>query len=208
MQSTSRPVDPRVPSSLSLIVCGAGQLYNRQTRLGILFLLTELLAVAIHWAVIDRWSSLSQVARLVGLEGDRLQVAALCIESVLVLFILGQVFQAYHRAEGLAGQPRPRPHPMLAGLASLLIPGWGQILNAQIGKALFFLGAALVGSAALIVSAPGAEFSGLIADLLSGSRFLGGAAGIVTVSFASWMISVHDAVLVAGLRRRRGQEAS
>src|SRR5437773_5835875 len=44
-----------IASSLSLFVCGAGQAYNGQWKLGILLFLTEVLALVGHWSVVKLW---------------------------------------------------------------------------------------------------------------------------------------------------------
>src|SRR5215468_11182876 len=42
-------------SSLSLFLCGAGQVANGQWKLGLLLFLTEILIGAAHWCVLSAW---------------------------------------------------------------------------------------------------------------------------------------------------------
>ena len=130
---------------------------------------------------------------------------SLAIFDVLfVLFILANVVQAWRRASSDSGGVGGIGNPMLSALASALLPGMGQLCNAQVGKALFFffclLGAAFA-SASLVVDPFAMWFReinliGRISDMgtqaVAGAVFLGG---------VLWVMSVYDALLVARYHR-------
>jgi len=197
--------DPLAASSLSMLVLGAGQAYNGQRQLGALLFLTEALAATGHWSMVRLWPSLLDLAALFDITEWGLVQAIALTDLALVGLVLVAVFQAYHYAETQHGRFDGFGNPLLAGVASFLIPGWGQIMNAQIGKALFFLGAQLTGvyAGVLVVYSP---FVGLMrqqyGDTPMVQQFSTGVIALLCACAILWMISVYDAVLVSGFRRR------
>jgi len=195
-----------VASTLSLFVCGAGQAYNGQPKLGFLLFLTEILAVAGHWSVIKLWPMLRDVGYIFAVTEWEIFVFLAVTDFLMVFFLLYNVAQAYHQAEldGNAFQGLHRP--ILAGLASLVLPGWGQILNAQLGKALFFLFCLLteVYVVTLLLLLPSFRFlSELDLGRLLAGREMKIGMGIVCFAALTWAMSAYDAYLVARYRRAR-----
>jgi len=193
-----------VASTLSLFVCGAGQMYNGQGKLGLLLFLTEVLAVISHWSLIKLWPLLKDLGYIFAISEWEIFLFLAVADFLLVFFMLYNVAQAYHRAE-TEGRPfQGFRSPFLSGLASLLVPGWGQLLNAQLGKALFFLFFLLTETyvVALLMISP---FFRLLADIdldqfLTRRVSLAGM-GVVFVASLMWILSVYDAILVARYRR-------
>ena len=196
----------RVPaaSTMSLLVCGAGQVFNGQLKLGILLLLVEAIFVIGHWALIGSWSSLQAFGEVAGVGEAGLLIGVAAFDFLMVLFIPAVVYQAYKRAESEHGSYEGMRSSVLPGVASLLLPGWGQLLNAQIGKAVFFLFSMLsaVWVAAFLVYTP-------ILSALSGSmgeaamqRAVSGGVGILIAAVMMWVLNIYDAVLVSSIRRR------
>ena len=113
--------------------------------------------------------------------------------------------QAYLRAERQPGARPARRLPLLAGIASALVPGWGQILNGQLGKAVGFLcgwsfAIYVVALARLQpemwtrIDPSGAPLAGVQLSL--------GAVLAVAVGGLAWVLAVYDGVLTARARAR------
>jgi len=193
-----------VASTLSLFVCGAGQAYNGQWKLGLLLFLTEVLALAGHWSVVKLWPVLKDLGYIFAIGEWEMFVFLAIADFLLVFLLLYNVAQAYHQAE-MDGSPfEGFRRPALSGLASLVVPGWGQLLNAQLGKALVFLFCLLtqVYVVTLLMVSPFFRFaSEMNLDALLGRRAALAGIGIAFFAVLTWVLSVYDAFLVARYRR-------
>ncbi|HMC83742.1 MAG TPA: hypothetical protein VKL61_10995 [Candidatus Polarisedimenticolia bacterium] len=196
---------PLVASSLSLAICGAGQVYNGQAKLGLLLFLTEVFAVVAHWSALKLWPVLRDLAFVFAITEREMFVFLAVADFLLVFFMLYNVAQAYHHAEAEGARFDGLRSPILSGLASLMVPGWGQLLNAQLGKALFFLFCILteIYVVGLLMISP---FLRILPDLGDGD-FLARRAtlagmGVVAVASLMWVLSVYDAFLVARYRQK------
>src|SRR5207245_11075718 len=69
----------------------------------------------------------------------QMRVYAASVDVFLIFFMIDNVWQAYRAAEARGAQLTGLHRPLVAGVASLLVPGWGQMLNGQMGKAIIFL---------------------------------------------------------------------
>jgi hypothetical protein len=186
-------------SSLSLFVCGAGQAANGQWKLGLLLFLTEGLALAAHWSVVKAWPFFRDLAHIFAVSEEELFLALAAADFLLVFFLLYNIAQAYHQGEANRGVFQGLDMPLLSGLASLLVPGWGQLLNAQLGKGLFFLFCVLTETyvvALLVLTSFFHLFPRLGLETLLQTR--GEIVGLCLFFFASmiWILSVYDAYLV------------
>jgi len=201
-RETKRPL---AAATLSMFLCGLGQIYNRQSQLGILFLLTEILFLSAHWALFRTWSVARDIAAVIGVNEVSLLLGVAAIDAVMVFILLANVWQAYRQAEvSDGGTFAGIASPFLSGAASLLLPGWGQLINAQLSKALFFLFIALI-TAHVVGFVMLTPVIGLIANTGIGTitlhRLTGGIIGLVVCCVMMWILSVYDAVVVAGCRR-------
>lgn len=195
-----------VASTLSLFVCGAGQAYNGQPKLGFLLFLTEILAVAGHWSVLKLWPMLRDLGYIFAVTEWEIFVFLAVSDFLLVFFLLYNVAQAYHQAEMDGNAFTGLRRPILAGMASLALPGWGQLLNAQLGKALFFLFCLLteIYVVTLLLLLPSFRFlSELDLGRLLAGRETRIAMGIVCFAALTWAMSAYDAYLVARYRKVR-----
>jgi|GEM_PF-1963288 len=186
-------------SSLSLFVCGAGQAANGQWRLGLLLFLTEVLALVGHWSVVRAWPFFRDIAHIFAVSEEELFLGLAAGDFLLVFFLLYNIAQAYHQGESRAGEFDGIGIPMLSGLASLLVPGWGQILNAQLGKGLFFLFCVLAEIyviALLVLTSFFRLFPQIGLESLLQTR--GEVVQLCLFFFGSmiWILSVYDAYLV------------
>ena len=192
-------------SSLSLFLCGAGQIYNGQGKLGALMLLTQIFMAAANWAIIQLWPSIVELGDLFGLNEWRLMMGICAVDVLMIPLMLTAVYQSYRRADAESGEYAGGINPLVSGLASLVVPGWGQLVNAQAGKAVFFLFSLLAGAYAVLV----VKFSPFLKVLesagpryLAADTFMTAAVAILGVTAVMWILSVYDAILVAGFRRR------
>lgn len=132
-------VPPWIAASASMLVWGTGQLLTGRIALAIMFLSFEVLAVAIFYNLDRIWESLLRLANLYSVDPSHIQIALL-IAGTLVPFVwFGGVLEAYEKA---ARHPWARVFSgpsVVPAAASAVVPGWGQILNNQLGKSMFFL---------------------------------------------------------------------
>jgi TM2 domain-containing membrane protein YozV len=128
-----------IAASLSLVVCGAGQLFNRRPQLALLYFLTETLALSVNWFLWKVWKPLVDLLGLWDIRPLDLKLAVAAGNYLFLLFVVGNALQAFRDAAGDDPAPGPRV-PILSALASLLLPGWGQFLNGQPRKAALLLG--------------------------------------------------------------------
>jgi hypothetical protein len=115
---------------------------------------------------------------------------------------LGSVWQAAS-CDRIPGE-RPSPPPLLAGAASLLVPGWGQLLNGTRVRAVLFLGALwVIGAAWLVTSAPVTSMLASV-GLVPGPEMKVFGAPVVrwTLPAVVWAVAVYDAFASATARRR------
>lgn len=196
---------PLLASTLSMFLCGAGQICNRQFKLGLLLLLVEGLAIVSHWSAIQIWPSIRESLAYFGIDQMTLVLSAAAADLMLIFLLLFGIHQAYRRGESYPGEYEGAHNPIAPGLASLLVPGWGQLVNAQAGKALVFffslLGAAWVIGFARLTPISEALLPGTTVAYRTQQETFAilGALGVLAIM---WVISVYDAVLV-GLYRRR-----
>jgi len=198
-KARSRHASPATASSLSLFVWGMGQLYNGDGKLATLFALSQLFVLAFHYMLYMTWERIRSFAHLWFISEWELMLYASSIDFCVVLLMLYNVAHAYRTAEEQGGRYRGIRRPFLSGLASLVIPGWGQILNGQLGKGVFFLFSFLV-AVYLVVMYLHSPFYRILAELDHQRAFLHKARltgqGILFVAALSWVLSVYDAALV------------
>lgn len=196
---------PLAASTMSLFLCGTGQIYNRQGQLGTLMLLTQVLAIALNWAAVQLWPRLVSLAEVFGLNEWQLMMGVVGADALVVLMMLASVHQAFRYADEESGGFTGTGNPVASGLASILVPGWGQLVNGQPGKAIFFLFAFLSGVAAVLLTRL-TPFLKLLASVDTSHtlmpRVTTGVMATVGVAAVMWILGVYDAILVAGFRRR------
>ncbi len=198
---------PVVAASLSFFVCGAGQALNGQRQLGALFFTIELLVAAIHWSVAAMWEFLLEMAYIFEVTEQQMVTALAVMDGLFLLFVLANIWQAWRAATVMSGGVGGIGSPAISALASALLPGLGQLCNAQVGKALFFFfcihGSAL-GSASLFVD-PFATWYREV-NLIGRINDLGAqaVAGVVFLAGILWVMAVYDALAVARYRRVAG----
>jgi TM2 domain-containing membrane protein YozV len=196
---------PAIASSLSLFIPGAGQAWNGQRQLGLLLFVIQALAASAHWAIGQRWEGIVEMAQLFGWSEWQLFRALALADVAIVGLLLGGIYHAWRRAEHDAGGYDATAQPVVSGLASVVVPGWGQLLNGQPGKALCFLsgllgGLYVVGFTLMTPVVRLMEEADPTHLLLTRATTI--AMGVLGAGVLLWILSVYDAVLVSVYRRR------
>jgi TM2 domain-containing membrane protein YozV len=188
--------------SLSLFLPGSGQLIMGETMWSLFYVSTIAFLATAGWAVVSMFDRLTQTLPLLGI-GPRAAVWSLGViwGTAALIHVCGVVHA--HRLGAPSLLPRS-PHPFLAGSASLLVPGWGQLLNGSPLRAALFLAALWTGLPVwLSGSRPVAP---LLADAGIGpptpvGRGWGWIA-LMVVSAVIWAIAVYDAASGAAADHR------
>jgi hypothetical protein len=192
--------NPALALSLSLLLWGGGQFYNRQWKQGVLFLL--LMAnfyMFLGIAVLYRGYAAQLLEYVHITRSSALAALWICYFTGLVIWMLNAVQAYYSTTRTLPGPFEGVRNPLLPFLCSLLMPGWGQFLNGQARKGMFFLCFGVAGLAAL--SAVLIIFPRLPALEPSKARLF--LEGVLTASVIAspvlllmWIVGVHDATRV------------
>jgi hypothetical protein len=207
-ESQTTSARPAGAASLSLYVWGSGQWLNGDRDLAILLVLCQGLIVALHYLVIATWGPIRRMAHVFFIEEWELLLGAAAIDFWLIFLLLFNVSQAFKSAERQRGPFHGLRQPWLSGLTSLIVPGWGQLLNGQLGKGLFFLLAFLM-QAYLLAFYLTTPLYRIVSDLDPNQLLLRDIIQygkvVLVVTTLLWLMSVYDAVLVARYTRTRAR---
>jgi len=192
--------NPAVAATLSLLIWGMGQFYNRELKLGFLFILLMANFYGIPALVIVYWNFLTPYLETFHITRSDALMGTEAFWLTGLIFWVSNVLHAYYGAD----KNRTKPfeginHPVLVTLCSFLIPGWGQLLNGQPKKAFFFLIFAAAGFAA--VTAPVSIFFiwpmlATIDERIAVEWMVVAAAVIFPLVLLMWLVGLYDAVKV------------
>jgi hypothetical protein len=185
--------------SLSLFLPGAGQLARRQWTAGLFFISSLGFLVTLGWALLVTLGRLTETLAVLGHPRETgVWALGLLYLGAAVLHVWS-VLSGASTADYGAGPP----HPVLAGAASLLLPGWGQVLNGDHKRAALFLSSLWVIGAAWILAAPQTQQLLFSLDLYlpSGLMLFCSAAVRWTLPAVVWSLAVYDAAASAAGRR-------
>ena len=195
-KSTERGRSPAAAFSLSLLVWGAGQIYNGQRALGFLFLLimanfyTVLGMIWFHGGLL-----LSLLAKLQITPFELFVACGLFIFSGLLFWFI-TALHAFYTSEGQPPLINAEERSILPPLCSLIMPGWGQILNGQVVKGIFFLLLTIPGllTVPILLMAPRLwPMADSAAQRLFLEKMLMAAALAVPVFILTWIVGIYDA---------------
>ncbi|MEE9226941.1 MAG: hypothetical protein V3U66_04335 [Acidobacteriota bacterium] len=194
---------PRTAASLSLWICGTGQLLHGEWKIGSLYLLVLGFVFSFHYFLHQAWSRMTSWAEAVRLSEFDLLIGVILMDLYLAVVLLSGIYNAYRIGKALVDvEEEPSPHPLVAGLASLVIPGWGQIINGQIKKAVLFLFVVFCEIFALglwwSVRNP---VERLFLQDGNSTRVLIFLFALGAFWLVAWTLSVYDAILVSRYRR-------
>ncbi len=185
--------------TLSLLLPGAGQVVRGDLTTGVFFLTAFGFLGTLGWALLgttDRW-----VLTLDVLGYPR----ELGVCALAALFILAGMLHlaSVMNAGGSLPERGQAPHPATAGVASAIVPGWGQLLNGDLGRATLFLGAAWAVTGVWVVgSAPaGSLLRSLDLALPDALANLCAPGARWTLTAVLWALAVYDAAASAANRR-------
>ena len=125
-----------VVRSLSLFLPGVSQIVRGQIPLGLFYLASLACLGAITWAIFQTLDRLAVTLDLLGLSMYFVFWTLVLIYSMVVTIHLSGVWNATEDSRHSAA------HPAVSAAASLIVPGWGQILNGDRLRAVLFLGGA------------------------------------------------------------------
>lgn len=200
-QTSTKQRSPSLAYSLSIIFWGCGQFYNRQWKLGILFFLFMINFYSFMSIVLMYWESITSIFESMYID---------CAGAVLIFWFfyisglivwLFNAWQAYYESININARLfKDTKMTLLPSVCSLLIPGWGQLLNGQPKKGLFFHVFALIGLATLpfilifffLWPSLEASRSRLIIEWISSISVI-----LSPFIFMIWIVNIFDAAKVS-----------
>jgi hypothetical protein len=188
-------------ASLSLFLPGAGQMLAREMAWGLFFLSSLGFLGALAWSIVVTIDRLMATLDLFELPPQGvLWVLPLLYISAATLHVWGVL-----HAHGLGSPWRREIHPFWSALASVLVPGWGQVLNGACGRAAVLLGSLWpLGAGGILISPLGRRTLSIVGLEPPLAARHGIAVGVLLAALVVvWAISVHDAAVLARVRRAR-----
>ena len=191
--SYSPRVGPQLTGSLSLFVPGLGHVVAGQTTWGLFYAAMLAFCVSAIWAAFEMRAWLISTLKVLELQVDVVVMAVVVLAIIAMLMHLASI---WHAQEIVGGAEAADPsHPFVAALASLLVPGWGQILAGHPRRATFFVGSLWVIGGAWLVATP-LGLRGLHAlgfEIPPALREDVGTAILIAAPAVIWVISIYDA---------------
>jgi hypothetical protein len=200
-QKNTEQRNPSLAYSLSIIIWGCGQFYNRQWKLGILFLLFMINFYLFMIIVIMYWESIKSSFESIYVDcSGTLLICGFFYLSGLIVWHFN-AWHAYFKSIKInARSLKGIKMTSLPAICSLLMPGWGQLLNGQTKKGLFFQSFALTGFATL----PFILIIFLVWPTLEASRSRFIIEWIFSISITlspfilmMWIVNIFDAAIVS-----------
>lgn len=195
--ATVRPgLGRNLGESLSILLPGSGQIIRGDVSVGLFFLASFGFVATLAWDVTGSVDRLAVTLSLLGYPPAATAWALCGLFAMAAILHIGCVLDA---GAGL----EPARKPIIAGIASFVVPGWGQLVNGDRLRAVSFLGSLwLVGAGWVLVSPPSQR---LLADLHlylpPWASILASPAMRWTLPAIVWTLSVYDAVSRAAGRR-------
>lgn len=197
-------VAPRFPifGSLSVFVPGVGQFALGDPTAGLFFLTSTAFLASLCWAVVGTLERIAETLMVLGYPKQAGVWALGLLYVVGAVVHLGSVWHAASR-DRVPGET-PSPPPVLAGAASAIVPGWGQLLNGCRLRAVVFLGALwVIGATWLVTSAPVESLLASVGLVPAPEMRVFGAPMVRwTLPAVVWAMAVYDATSTAVARRR------
>jgi hypothetical protein len=200
-RTAAPPVGSALAGSLSMFVPGLGQIIAGELAWGLFYLSGIGFCAATLWAVLDTLDRLVPTLRLLDVPTAVLTAAVGSLALLTMVLHLAAVLHA-HALAGDEGS-RTAPHPIVAGIASLAFPGWGQLLSGHLRRAAVFLGGVwLLATAWLVVTPKGTQLLARLGlSLPSALRDGWGPVAMLAAPLVLWAIAVYDAAAGAAAER-------
>jgi hypothetical protein len=195
-----KQVNPALAYSFSLLIWGSGQFYNRQWKLGILFMLLMINFYLIMSIVIMYWEPIKTSCGPLCDNNSGILITSISFYLSGLIIWHFNALQAYFKTYKINAKSfKGISIRLLPVICSLLMPGWGQFLNGQTKKGLLFQTFALAGLAAF----PTIFIIFLFWPILEASRARIILEWIFTISIflaplilMMWLFSIFDAAKV------------
>jgi TM2 domain-containing membrane protein YozV len=194
-------VGPALAGSLSIFVPGLGQMIAGELAWGLFYLSGMGFCGAAIWAVFTTLDRLVPTLSLLDVPTAALTATVGSLALLTMTLHLAAVLHAHAIAYDDGRTP---PHPLVAGIASLVIPGWGQLLAGHRRRATLFLGGVwLLGTAWLVVTPMGTPLLARLGLALPSALKDGwGPVSMLAAPLVLWAIAVYDAAAGAAAERR------
>jgi len=178
-----------IADSLELFVPGTGQLLRGRWSDGFSVLAGTGFLIAMAWAI---WETLDRIAATL------IALGYSATGGVYALAMIYVCLAGLHAGNVLYGTVRgpARAHPVVSGVASALVPGWGQLLNRQPAKAATFVAGLWAVGLAWLLASPRtlALFDTYGLTFRPGFEFISSPVVLWTVPIVLWALSIYDAV--------------
>ncbi len=193
--------NPALAFSLSLFAWGTGQFYNHQWKRGLVFsLLMGFYGAAIAF-VVFHWDQAATLFAVYGVPPMFVITTGSILYLSGIVLWMSQALQAYKTAVRTRRDTfRGVPIPVLPMFASLVVPGWGQMLNGQRKKGTGFLLVSLAGlaGAPVLIATPALwPMLQTASDRLIVERAVSVALVVTLVFLMAWLIAAFDALKVS-----------
>ncbi len=184
---------PGLTGTLSLFLPGAGQIVAGETVWGLFFLSCGGFVAALAWALVETLERLLATLDLLGVPRVSLIAAFFGLAAAGCVLHIGAASQAHALRD--TGDRGRAPHPALTGIASALVPGWGQILSGHRVRGAIFLFAdwalglcwlAVIPRVSAVLDACGFPVPAAVRDGW-------GPVVLVALPFAVWAVGIYDA---------------
>lgn len=199
--AASASVGAGLAGSLSIFVPGLGLMIAGELAWGLFYLSGIGFCGAAIWAVVSTIDRLVPTLRLLDVPSAALTATVGSLAVLTMVLHLAAVLHAHALA---SDDGVPPPHPLVAGLASLVVPGWGQLLAGHRRRAGLFLGGVwILATAWLLVTPQGTQLLARLGLTLPGVlRDDWGPVAMLAAPLVLWAIAVYDAAAGAAAERR------
>ncbi len=186
------------PGLLSLFLPGLGQLACRQAAVGLFFLSWVGLVATVGWALITALDSTTLTLRLLGYPG------AIVVWTLGALYVAGALLHAAGVLTAGPAAAHSAAHPIVAGVASAILPGAGQVLAGSRARAVLFVASLWAIVALWLLDSPAvlARLDELGVTVPEFVQVATQPAVRWTAPAVIWALAVYDAVSSAATSRR------
>lgn len=188
--------DPATAFIFSVLIWGGGQLYHGRKKIGFLFLLLMLDFYSSLGLVWFYWSNLTVFLAAHQITPFDLLIVCGIFYSCGLSFWFATALQAYFTSTGRRRAPKEEEPSLWPPFASIVVPGWGQLLNGQGKKGVFFFLAtlpAILATTVLIALPRLWEIAERPTERLLAEKVLLAAVAALFLFFFVWIFGIYDA---------------
>jgi len=201
LDRTVNGVADAVVRSLSIFAPGSTQVLRGQITRGVFYASALLFLASLAWALLETLDRLAMTLDVLGRSVSFVFWVLALILALATSVHLAGVWTAMEDA------PRSARHPVVAGIASAIVPGWGQLLNGDRIRTMLFLGGLwLVGGAWLASSTMATDLLDSYVPIVTPFEQSARAPFLLwttklTAPFVIWALAIYDAAASAVARR-------